>query len=365
MKNIEKSVVHMLAVAAAECPDRLAVRCASAALSYGQYFNCVASLAARLREAGVAPGDRVVTIMANSADAAVANFGIQASGAQLVPLNPAYTSAELDIIIADASPTVVLCDVEIAATLEKAGAGCEMRITVSPGDLLLDRDNASERDEIVLPEPEWLSTLQYTGGTQGLPKGVNLTHRSVVSNIAQREALVPTVDGERVMCITPLFHVYAVSMGLYLAAHCRGTLHIVRKFDAGEIFRDIACHRISFLSASPTILLGFMKHQDFADADFSSLRIISPVQESGHAVGQLVTHRPRSGVVEAEALGQAFNGFRHVFDALRRQARWVEPISFAVYLTLKVAPEISMGLDSICRLQNRALGHIEIGHGPF
>ena len=220
MKNIEKSVVHMLAVAAAECPDRLAVRCASAALSYGQYFNCVASLAARLREAGVAPGDRVVTIMANSADAAVANFGIQASGAQLVPLNPAYTSAELDIIIADASPTVVLCDVEIAATLEKAGAGCEMRITVSPGDLLLDRDNASERDEIVLPEPEWLSTLQYTGGTQGLPKGVNLTHRSVVSNIAQREALVPTVDGERVMCITPLFHVYAVSMGLYLAAHC-------------------------------------------------------------------------------------------------------------------------------------------------
>lgn len=275
MRKIETSVVHMLAAAAVECPDRQAVRFGTISLTYAQYFKCVAALADRLRRLGVKPGDRVVTIMANSTDAAIATFGVQASGAQLVPLNPSYTSAELETIITDANPTIVLCDQEIAPTLDGVAVSCGSKIYIAPGELAAYKDAVVARDRVLLPEPDWLSTLQYTGGTQGLPKGVNLTHRAVATNIGQREALVSTRDGEQVMCITPLFHVYAVSMGLYLAARCRGTLHIIRKFDAGEIFSQIARDRISFLSASPTILLGLMKHEGFSTTDFSSLRICS------------------------------------------------------------------------------------------
>jgi long-chain acyl-CoA synthetase len=106
-------------------------------------------------------------------------------------------------------------------------------------------------------------------------KGVNLTHAAVAINIAQREALLPTGADERVLAITPLFHVYAVSMGLYLAANCVGTLFIVPKFTAPGVLRDIEQHRITFLSASPTIFQALLRDDGFARADLSSLRVCS------------------------------------------------------------------------------------------
>lgn len=271
------SVVHMLEAAARQQPDRTALVCGEDKLTYGAYFACASALATELRTAGIGAGDRVVTIMGNSADAAIATFGVQAAGAQLVPLNPAYTMAELAPVIADADPRAILFDQSLSgrlvgnlpANVLSIGIGAGGRRLIAPPEMPIQ-----QLDPLV-PQPGSLSTLQYTGGTTGLPKGANLTHRAVATNVAQREALLPTDEGEQVLCITPLFHVYAVSMGLYLAANCRGTLHIVRKFDAGSVLSLIAREKITVLSASPTILLGLMAHQDFAGTNFETLKVCS------------------------------------------------------------------------------------------
>ena len=58
-----------------------------------------------------------------------------------------------------------------------------------------------------LPQPAELATLQYTGGTTGRPKGVNITHGQMAINISQREAALPThADDEAILCMMPLFH---------------------------------------------------------------------------------------------------------------------------------------------------------------
>ena len=269
------SVLHMLDAAARAVPDRVALVCGPDRLSYRAYRDCVAALAADLSGHGVRPGDRVVTLLANSADAAVATFGVQASGAQLVPLNPGYTEAELAPVIADAEPVAVLFDAALASTVDAVVPATVRRLAIGPGARRLVLPPAGRPPAFDLPDPDRLSTLQYTGGTTGIPKGVNLTHGALAVNVAQREALLPTREGEQVMCMTPLFHVYAVSMGLYLAAHCKGTLHVVPKFDAGAVLDGIARERISFLSASPTIFMGLMRHAAFATADLSSLRVCS------------------------------------------------------------------------------------------
>ena len=269
------SVVHMLEAAAAAVPDRTAIVCGEENLTYQQYVACIRELAHWLREQGVGPGDRVVTLLGNSADAAVATFAAQAAGAQLVPLNPAYTQVELTPVLADAEPKVVFHDAALQDRLRTVLVDNTCCVGVGMGARRLAQPLSTFPPSLAMPRTEWLSTLQYTGGTTGVPKGVNLTHRAIATNVAQREALLPTQDGEQVMCITPLFHVYAVSMGLYLAANCRGTLHIVQKFDAGAVLEEIARQQISFLSASPTILLGLMGHELFAQADLSSLRVCS------------------------------------------------------------------------------------------
>jgi len=269
------TVLHMLDAAARAVPERAALACGDDRLSYGTYRACIAALAAELTAGGVRPGDRVVTLMANSADAAIASFAVHAAGAQLVPLNPAYTVAELGPVLADAQPVAILHDEDLTARLDAAAPPGPWRLLVGPDSRRLTAPPPGNPPALPLPQPDWPATLQYTGGTTGRPKGVILTHAAIAINVAQREALLPTRDGEQVMCITPLFHVYAVSMGLYLAANCRGTLHVVRKFDPAQVLHDIARDRIGFLSASPTILLGLMRDPGFAGADLSSLRVCS------------------------------------------------------------------------------------------
>ena len=74
---------------------RLALVCDGDALTYREYAACAAGLAHELHGAGIGAGARVVLLMGNSVDIAIATFGVQAAGAQVVPLNPGYTASEL------------------------------------------------------------------------------------------------------------------------------------------------------------------------------------------------------------------------------------------------------------------------------
>src|SRR4029077_14347569 len=96
------TVVHMLAAAAAARPQGEALVCGDRRVTYGEYFSSVTSLAAELH------GERVATLLPNAIETCVAMFGVLASGAQLVPLNPLYTKREIDEIVADAEPGRVL-----------------------------------------------------------------------------------------------------------------------------------------------------------------------------------------------------------------------------------------------------------------
>ena len=277
------TVVHMLADAARRRPDALALVCGEDRLSYRAYAACVADLALELHARGIGAGARAALLMANSADIAVATFGVQAAGAQVVPLNPAYTAAELGPMLLDADPALVVCDAAVVPTLEAvANAGFRLapsaRVVVgeAAGErrLAARRHDADGVDRLPLPDAAALSTLQYTGGTTGRAKGVDLAHAAVAVNVSQREALVSTtIDDERVLVVTPLFHVYAVAMGLYLAAYARGTLVVLPRYRPEAVLEAIARERITLLAASPTVLSGLLACAAFESADLSSLRL--------------------------------------------------------------------------------------------
>lgn len=270
------TVVHMLADAARQAPNQTAVVCGDEQLDYRAYAACVGGLAAELQQAGLGAGERVALMMVNSLDIAIATFGVQAAGAQVVPLNPAYTAAELDQVLASAKARGIIYDEAVEPVVAQLAAHFSWRCRVGSGAgsqrLTRWRDQPEWADRLPLPSPDAPSTLQYTGGTTGVPKGVNLLHRAVSANVSQREALLPTRMGqERVLAITPLFHVYAVSMGLYLAAYCRGTLYIVPRYRPEIVLDLITRHRITLMLGSPTIFTGLMSYEGFAQANLSSL----------------------------------------------------------------------------------------------
>jgi long-chain acyl-CoA synthetase len=277
MPFVHETVVHMLRDAAIRNPDGTALVCEEERLSYVEYAACVAGLADELVARG-ASGGRVALLMANSIDIAVATFAAQSAGAQVVPLNPSYTGHELMPILENAAPVIVIHDAAIEDTVKDLvnRLAVPERITIGASARRLTewRTRRELAQTLRLPAPDSLSTLQYTGGTTGRPKGVDLTHRHVSINVAQREALLPTEqDRERILAITPLFHVYAVAMGLYLAAYCRGTLFIMPRYRPELALAAIDRERITLLSGSPTIYEGLMAHERFAETDLTALRL--------------------------------------------------------------------------------------------
>jgi long-chain acyl-CoA synthetase len=276
LPDVHPTVVHMLAKTVGRWPHADALVCAGKRLTYAQYLRCVAGFAAELIEHG-ARSSRVALVCGNSLDMPIAMFAVHAAGAQAVPINPAYTTRELSSILADADPIVIVYDSAVAPTVEPliASLSITYAVRVGAGGRSLDawKDDAGLSLPQPLPDPDALATLQYTGGTTGLPKGVDVTHRQMAVNISQREAALPTRAGdESVLCVMPLFHVFAVAMGLHLAAYCGGRLVIMPRFDPQVLLEFMVQERITRLPAGPTVFIGLMNHEHFADTDFSALR---------------------------------------------------------------------------------------------
>lgn len=277
LPRVFPTVVHMLTDTCARYPDAPALVCGAHELSYAEYWRCVCGFADELAGYGAA-GGRIALVCANSLDLPIATFATHAAGAQAVPVNPAYTERELRYILQDAAPVAIVYDTEVAGKVEPLAAALGIRHAVRIGGengrhLDAWRHEGEGKLPEPLPTPDDLATLQYTGGTTGRPKGVNISHGQMAVNISQREAALPTRSGdESVLCMMPLFHVFAASMCLHLCAYCGGRLVIMPRYRPDGVLDLIAEQKITRLPAGPTVFIGLLSHEKFAQTDFSSLR---------------------------------------------------------------------------------------------
>jgi long-chain acyl-CoA synthetase len=272
---VHDSVVAMLDHAVADFGDRRALVHGDQALSFLELRRCVGALS-RLLGKVAPPGACIATILGNSMVAAVAPYAIAEAGCVHVPLNPLYTARELGYMLDDSAPAVVVVDDALIPTVKPlliaSVPGCQMLpASEIAGRLLTWRaDAAPIVGKSHYPQPGAIALVQYTGGSTGRPKGVQLTHRAVNTNIAQREALLPVVRGrENVLCVMPLFHSYAMAMGLYLSGYSASTLVILPGYHPERLLEAMEQHEISIFPGSPTIFAGLMNCERFSTTRWS------------------------------------------------------------------------------------------------
>jgi long-chain acyl-CoA synthetase len=273
--TIPETVVDLLQDALRSSPEEEALVFGEVRLNYREYSRAVACFAAEMALLGIGPGARVLTVLGNSSDACIAYFGIWASGAALVPLNPLYTARELGGIIANSEPALMIVGAQQRDVIEALLEQGPLPRVVFLEDLAPGRHAASAADVPVvrsLAAAGSLALIQYTGGTTGTPKGVELTHGSIVTNVLQRELLLPLpVRGERILCVMPLFHSYAMAMALFLAVRAHSTLVIMARYRPDDLMELVEREGITVFPGSPTIYTGLMAHPQFPGTNWSTV----------------------------------------------------------------------------------------------
>jgi long-chain acyl-CoA synthetase len=218
-------------------------------------------------ELGVDPGDRVVVLMENSPDVGVAYHAIWRAGGVVTPAVFLLTREELERLIRDAEPALVLTT-ETFANTARAAAG-DVRVVAHVAELEGDGSPIVERDE------SDLAALVYTGGTTGRAKGVMLTHANLYeAGRAGHEA--GHVEGiDRSLSCLPLAHSYGLLV-LNVALHHPGRQQsvLMRWFDPEAWLRLAHDHRVQIAPLVPSMLY-LLLDQPLEDYDLSELRFVA------------------------------------------------------------------------------------------
>ncbi len=214
-------------------------------ISYAQLLAESARFAAGLARAGVAPGDRVVLQAEKSPEAVLLYVACLRLGAVLVPLNTAYTPAEIEYFLADAQPRLAVVRPADRDTLEPLArrAGCAHLETLGmegEGSFmgLVGAANGAPTPRPALG-PEALAALIYTSGTTGRAKGAMLTRGNLAANAAAlAQAWRFTADDVLVHAL-PLFHVHGLFAALNTVLAAGASLRLLAKFDAAQVLRAL------------------------------------------------------------------------------------------------------------------------------
>jgi long-chain acyl-CoA synthetase len=237
----------LLQGAAARFPDHNALLYEGAAVTYRTLFHRAVALSRLLQIKGVQPRDRIILLLENSPEFYIGYFAILQVGAVVAPLNIFLKERELAHIIKDASPALIITSQEFMPLLEKAEVALPPLVMATEMPLYNDGELATPF-MIQELEPEEMSSLLYTSGTTGFPKGVMLSSKNALMNVIQGIARFDLRPEDRVFGVLPLFHSFAQNSCIWVPMFIGSTVILVRKIDRRAILEG--------LEQKPTCFLG-------------------------------------------------------------------------------------------------------------
>lgn len=276
--------------------------------TYGEVELCARKVASGLANIGVEKGETVMLLLPNCAEFVLVFLGAAMRGAIVTTCNPFYTKGEIEKQVTGSAAKLIItqtpCVEKLASivanrphvkvmvidrtrysatpipdtknagleTSQSEHATCSDHLHIS--ELMEAAEGACPEVEI---DPDDVVALPYSSGTTGLPKGVMLTHRGLVTSIAQQ------VDGENphlwmteedvVLCVLPMFHIYSLSIVL-ASLRVGAAIAIMGRFEIGALLEVVQRERVTVAPLVPPIVLALAKSPLLPSFDLSSIRIL-------------------------------------------------------------------------------------------
>lgn len=185
----------------------------SLTLAYRDLAPLAAILAARLRAAGLVPGDAVLLLSESRPEWGVAYLGICAAGLVAVPVLPEFRTEQVAAIAAHCEAAAAVVSAKLAAKLEGFSGALLPIESVASREALAAAAELRPEESFPPVEEDALAAIIYTSGTTGAPKGVMLSHRNIVSNALATCAIMRLRRTDRLLSILPLAHTYECTIG--------------------------------------------------------------------------------------------------------------------------------------------------------
>ncbi|WP_129776882.1 malonate--CoA ligase [Peristeroidobacter soli] len=325
--------------------------------NYGQMAALTRRLAGALTTLEVKPGDRVVAQVEKSPEAIALYLACLHLDATFVPLNTAYTLAELEYFLGDAAPSVAVvrpadreqvrpiaaaCGVEHVETLDDRGGGSLLEI-------------AGHAPQRAAHAPATLAALLYTSGTTGRSKGAMLTRANLSSNATTLAQAWRFSPHDVLLHALPIFHVHGLFVAINTVLASGSSMLFLAKFDADEIIRLLP--RASVMMGVPTFYTRLLQHPGLNRHTVRNVRLFV----SGSAPLLAETHREfqaRTGhaILERYGMSETLMNTSNPYDGQRIPGS-VGPALPGVEVRI-AAPESGAPLT-----QPDAIGMIEV-RGP-
>jgi long-chain acyl-CoA synthetase len=266
---MSRNLATVLTETAAEHADKVAIKLDDTELSYGMLDEGSARVAGLLKSKGIEAGDRVCVMLPNVPYFPVVYYGVLRLGAVVVPMNVLLKGREVDFYVKDPEAKALFAWHEFAEAAEKGGTDL---VLVKPGEFEELLGEQEPLTDVADRTGDDTAVILYTSGTTGTPKGAELTHDNLMSNVETiLESLIDIKPDDVVLGALPFFHSFGQTCGLNSCMRAGGTLTLLPRFDPDKALEIIERDRVTIFEGVPTMYVGIL-HSD-READTSCLRL--------------------------------------------------------------------------------------------
>lgn len=245
-------------------------------LTYAQLDGAIRSLAGGLAARGFGKGDVLGLMSPNVPEYAVVFHAVALAGGVITTINPTYTAREVHHQLLDAGATLLVTIPMFLATATEAAEGTAVKeifvLGEAEGATPLKTLFGAPLAEQVPVDPDDVVALPYSSGTTGMAKGVMLTHKNLVANVAQVLSSAKVTEDEIFIAVLPFFHIYGMQVLMNTGLRAGGTIVTMPRFDL-EMFLSLhQKYGVTRSFVAPPIVVALAKHPMVDNYDLSALR---------------------------------------------------------------------------------------------
>lgn len=293
-------------------------------ITFYELDKTVSALGWSLREHGIKKGDRITMMLPNIPEFIISYMAIVGIGAIVVPVNPSYTSRELEHILKDSGAKGIIVENSRLERYDKIKDTCPLDIVITTGEDGNFSEWISGPSHKIIEDmdPDDVAVMVYTAGLTGYPIGAMITHANLDHNSDLLRLCANGDDEDTVLALIPCFHTFGVTANMLSMLRYGGTIYLMKKMDFKELHHALTDGGVSIINGVPTLFYALLHYPDLNDIDYS---------------------RMKATISGGSALSlEIYNGFREKFHVDIRQGYGLteaSPVCTVNNIHIKIKPE--------------------------